>query len=329
MRRRLLAPVVLAALLGAPSSASAFELPLSLETIFSGDLPLSAKTMFSGRNVYSPVVRDVAGGKAMWYGGWQTAADLASGDKIYRRLSTDGGATWGPPTAVLTRELMPGGAAAWRHVNDPTITLTGRPKPYTMFFTACRKVCDAQRGNEIWSAESGDGVTWTGLKVLMGGYPHPAEPSAISEPSGRQSWKVYFTPRAECGHVRMVSVDTRREAITTPQTVYRTSRPGSCLLNPEVKRLDSAWHLFYERADPGANRRDVEESESRSNTAWTGFKTRIENDGRTFCATIGPGIEPLAGARYNMYFGLTRRRSDGTCDVSHQRSIERWSWRKG
>jgi len=314
MRRAIILFAVVAALLGSAAGASA-------------DRVLEQRTLFAGRNVYSPVVENVAGGQAMWYGGWQSEKDLAGGDEIYRRFSSDGIA-WGAHTTVLTPADMPGGSAVWRHVNDPSITIDDGPKPYTMFFTACRNLCAATQGNEIWSAESVNGVNWTNLKPLLAGFPHPAEPSATVERSGAQEWKVYYTGRSECGKVKMVSVNAEREVISEPQTVLSTSRPASCLLNPEVKYFHSAWHIFYERADVWTNRRDIEESESDSNTSWTGFNKLIINSGPTYCATVGPGVLPLAGVSYDMFVGLTRRRSDGTCDVSHQGRIERWRWRR-
>jgi len=314
MWRAIILMAVVVALLGPATGASA-------------DRVLEQRTLFAGHNVYSPVVENVAGGQAMWYGGWQTKKDQAGGDKIYRRFSSDGIA-WGAHTTVLTPADMPGGSAAWRHVNDPSITIDGGPKPYTMFFTACRNPCAVTVGNEIWSAESVDGVNWTNLKPLLAGFPHPAEPSATAERSGAQEWKVYYTGRSECGKVKVVSVDAEREVIGEPQTVLSTSRPASCLLNPEVKYFHSAWHIFYERSDFGTNRRDIEESESDSNTSWRGFNKLIENDGPTYCATVGPGVRPLAGGNYDMFVGLTRRRSDGTCEVSYQGRIERWRWRR-
>ena len=314
MWRAIILMAVVVALLGPATGASA-------------DRVLEQRTLFAGHNVYSPVVENVAGGQAMWYGGWQSEKDLAGGDEIYRRFSSDGIA-WGAHTTVLTPADMPGGSAAWRHVNDPSITIDGGPKPYTMFFTACRNPCAVTVGNEIWSAESVNGVNWTNLKPLLAGFPHPAEPSATAERSGAQEWKVYYTGRSECGKVKVVSVDAEREVIGEPQTVLSTSRPASCLLNPEVKYFHSAWHIFYERSDFGTNRRDIEESESDSNTSWRGFNKLIENDGPTYCATVGLGVRPLAGGNYDMFVGLTRRRSDGTCEVSYQGRIERWRWRR-
>ncbi len=91
-----------------------------------------------------------------------------------------------------------------------------------------------------------------------------------------------------------------------------------------MQRLGDA----YERSDVGTNRRDIEESESDSNTSWTGFSKLINSHGPTYCGTVGPGVLPLAGGSYDMFVGVTRRRSDGTCDVSYQGRIDRWRWRR-
>lgn len=300
-------------------------LGLAAPPVASADSLLSFGGLFTGRNIYSPNTQAVSGGQVMWYGGWQTQADQTTGDKIYRRTANSAG-TWSAPTTVLTAASMPGGTASWRHVNDPSVTQTNKALPYTMFFTACRNPCGIASGAELWSAESANGVSWTNLKKLLGGWPHPAEPAAIVEPSGSQIWKVYYTDRAECQKIKVVSVNAARDAFNV-RTVHSTSQSFSCLLNPEVRFFNGNWHLFYER-DTLSITRDVEEAESSSNTSFSSFSTLIEFDENpTYCAAIGPGVRPVGGTDYDLDLGLTTRRPDGSCDVSFQENMVRARFR--
>jgi hypothetical protein len=311
-------------------------LPLGLASTATADRLVEARTLFTGRNIYAPAVIDSAapspnpfapllnvfGRYAMWYGGWQSESDEPH-DKIYRRVSQDN-SVWSDPVTVVTPAQLPGSHV---HVNDPSVTVTNRARPYTMFFTACSDPCGIAEGSEIWSAESSDGIAWTGFRRLRAHWSHPAEPSAVWAPSGRQVWKLYYTDRSECDKVRVVSVDAEREAFDV-RTVYHATQPLTCALNPEVKRFNGTWHLFYNGSPVGGGF-SIEEAGSSSNAGWSGYVPLIQNNGPRYCATVAPGVLPAGGADYDLYFGLTPRQPDGTCRVDDQRSIERWRFREG
>ena len=42
-----------------------------------------------------------------------------------------------------------------------------------------------------------------------------------------------------------------------------------------------------------------------------------------------PGILPETPTTYDLYFGLTPFTSSATCDVSQQKTIQRWLWQTG
>jgi hypothetical protein len=309
-------------------------LPLGLASTATADRLVEARTLFTGRNIYAPAVIDSAapspnpfapllnvfGRYAMWYGGWQSESDEPH-DKIYRRVSQDNG-TWSEPITVLTPAQLPGPPGFWQHVNDPSVTVTNRLKPYTMFLTACRNPCGIAEGNEIWSVESLDGITWTSPKPLLALPFHPAEPAALWERSGSQVWKVYFEDRADCQKIQVVSVNSRREAFDM-RTVYSTDQFGACLLNPEVRHFEGAWHLIYNRS-PEFN---IEDAASQSNTFWSAHEVLIDSARIGYCATAAPGVLPAAGDQYDLYFGLALREPDGSCDITQFRRMERWRFR--
>lgn len=314
---------------------------LSWVCLASADMLLSTHQLFTGRNVYAPtLIND--GTYKMWYGGWETQQDADAGkDKIYYRTSSDN-MTWSPPkTVLLPSDIGPNAV----HVNDPSVTKHWNARDskweYTMFYTVCISPC-SQADNQIWSSMSADGETWSFHQMLLSGASGPAEPAAIVDPETDGTfWKVYYVDRAtDPQKIKMARVDGARSAFSIVTVFTYTKALG--ISGAEVRQFNGKWHLFFNTffalSATQLDRVDIYKSESTSNVAWPTDTAEIliENTGATYCATITPGVLPTGGRggnlyfgledRYDLYFGLTPRQADGSCDISKQGSIERWYW---
>jgi hypothetical protein len=153
-----------------------------------------------------------------------------------------------------------------------------------------------------------------------------AEPSIIidQQPSGA-FWKVYYVERSDPLRVKMANVNGNR-AVISMQTVYTYTGQG-VISNPEVKFLNNTWQLFY-NVNKG-NTVDIYKTVSISNTYWASSpgEAVIINSGAPYCATMTPGLLPVSGSDYDLYFALTNDSSAGGCDLTKQQSIHRWRMR--
>ena len=291
----------------------------------SGALTVSSmSTLFAGRNIYAPTViyDEQEGVYKMWYGGWQSSYD-APNDRIYYRYSFDS-VNWSVPTTVIS----PFGVHyAGVHANDPSVTKTyneiTNAWQYTIFYTLCYGGCsDAE--SEIWSAVSGDGVNWYYHQSVL---PNGAtNPSVIYEPDTNGAvWKLYYINRVEgAQEVKMVQVDGLRFAITTPISVFQ---PASTTVGDlEVRQIAGVWTLFYNKM--GATNVDLYFAESLDNASFPSSSPFIVTAGSPhFCAALTPGVLPLSGGSYKLFFSLTEMplNNQGNCDLQNRtQAIQLW-----
>jgi hypothetical protein len=303
------------------------------------DTYVAGQVLFSGKNVYgASILND--GGYHMWHSAWQVSS-IPQQDIIYYRKSADN-INWSSPTTVYrTTDLeasYPGITGKVTHVTDPSVTkhtngVTGEVQ-YTMFFTVCMSkvagsTCDAQKDNEIWSVVSNDGgKNWVLPKPLISGIPnvYASEPSAIiDQQSDGTFWKVYYDDRADSTKVRLVGVDGNRNVIRHYAPAISTT---ITLANPEVRYFNGQWHLFANVYGPGA--RDASgtmypttaniykvSSPDNTNFPATAARPIIVNGGVPYCGTIAPGIQPVGGNQYDIYFGLISNSVPGQgCDMA-------------
>lgn len=300
---------------------------LTLGLTAHADSVLSMNYAIGGRNIYASSLLADNGAYVMWYGGWQSDGDLPN-DKIYMATSPDDN-TWTTNGMVLYPQQVAPNAV---HVNDPSVTkhfnaATGTWQ-YTMFYTVCVNSC-GQADNQIWSSVSSDGVYWVNHQQLLAGPSGPAEPSAVIDPqSDGTFWKVYYVDRMDPTNVKVAYVNGNRGATAVS---YAYFGPGGAIANPEVQNFNGKWHLFFNAyfatSDGRMDHADIYKVESATNTSWSGPpEVLISNTGPTYCGTFAPGVLPVGGNQYDMFFGLTARAADGTCPTSEQRSIQRWRW---
>lgn len=292
------------------------------------DSLIESRALFSGANIYSPTVLTDGATHKMWYSAWQVAGNF--NDRIYYRTSTDRN-TWSAYQEVLSPAMLGSNVT---HVTDPSVTkhwnaLSGQYQ-YTMFYTVCMKfppqqTCDPQAGNQVWSSVSSNGIQWSGHKVLLSSGLGSAEPSAIIDQQADGSfWKVYYEDRLHAGVIKVAKVDGNRNAISTA-IVYTSNET---MANPEVQYFNGQWHLFFNVYTGSFNgyplRGDIKKAIGATNTSFYNAQTLIANSGAPFCATIGPGITPVSGNTYDLYFGLNPTQPNGTCDFTKNTAIHRW-----
>lgn len=272
-------------------------------------------TMFYEWNIYAPSVLKEDGIYKIWYGGWHTKDD--SQDRMFYRTSIDN-VTWSEPSVILTpRQIGPEAV----HVNDPSVTtyVVDGKKQYAMFYTVCVAPCE-QGDNQLWSSFSTDGLRWKQHQVLLA---HsdlgPAEPSAVVDPEPDGTfWKVYYVDRYDDHHVKMIRVDKNRK-ILSKQIVYTHH---SAISGAEVKKIDGNWHLFFNAWFK--SHVDIYSAVSKINTSWpTRYKIIIQNKGKFSCGALTPGVLPLEGPYYDLYFGRAAGADNEVCHVDRQGSIDR------
>lgn len=301
---------------------------VALSGTAAADSLIEARSLFVGANVYAPTVITDGATHKMWYSAWQVAGNY--NDRIYYRTSNDQN-TWSAYQEVLSPVML---GANVTHVTDPSVTkhwnaLSGQYQ-YTMFYTACvtsssQQSCDPQAGNQVWSSVSSDGINWVGHKMLLSSGLGSSEPSAIidQQPDGT-FWKVYYEDRLDPGSIKMAKVDGNRNAIAA-SVVYTGTET---VANPEVRYFNGEWHLFFNVYTGVLNgyplRGDIKKATGATNTNFYNAQTVVANSGSPFCATIGPGVEPVSGNTYDLYFGLNATQPDGTCDFTKNTSIQRW-----
>jgi hypothetical protein len=295
-----------------------FFLLLSVSDYAFSDTPESISSLFSGKNIYAPSVLS-DGQYKMWYGGWQTQADYPN-DLIYYRSSANN-ETWSSPVVVL-RPIDIGTNVV--HVNDPSVTKhfnqSNGKWQYTMFYTVCVSPCN-QQDNQVWSSTSPDGTHWGNHKVLLAGGFGSAEPSAILQTGINGAfWRVYYVDRTDASRVKFVNVNGNREAIST---AIAYTHPGT-ISGVEVRYINNQWQMFFNVFY--TDRVDIFKTISSTNDTWVNFEPLIVNTGATFCGTLTPAILDAGPGKYFLYFGLTKREINGSCDLTKQTSIEKWKW---
>ncbi len=312
--------ITLAALLGA---LAIFALPASADTV------IARYTQFTGRNIYSPdVLYDSRiDNYVMWSGGWQSSVN-GGHDYIYYRESTNHSPnSWGAPqTAIVPADI----GSNVSHVNDPSVTefangVTGQVQ-YTMFFTVCMSPCIQGGDNQIWSAVSNNGISWTGYQVLLSGESSgPADPSALYTSSGSGVWLVYYANRlGNCNDMNAAVVDGSRGA-TSISTVFSVS--SGCVSAPSVANFTDAagdWHLFYDGGTT-VNVFDIYEAKSSSDLSWKTSSLLIANSSSgPICGTATPFALPAGGQDYELYFGELAATSAGCTESDNFTSIQGW-----
>jgi hypothetical protein len=295
------------------------------------DTVLNQYSLFSGTDIYSPTVffDQQAGIYKMWYGGWQSCGNLNCHDQIYYRTSTDA-VHWSGFSTVVTSSQI--GSNIYS-VNDPSVTKhfnnTNQKYQYTMFFTACVNPCSSPADNQLWSATSGDGISWVYPQQIITGGSGSATPSAIIDPQANGTfWKIYYTNTGnDTIDVFMAEVDGNRYYLGS-QLVFTYNMSNQAIANPEVRNVNGSWELFFNIY--GGNMANIAKTVSTVNTSWpTNTSTLlIDNSGPTYCGTIAPGVYALSNGQYQMYFGLTPRQSNGTCDLTKQGTIDLWTWQQ-
>lgn len=288
------------------------------------DSVTSMHIAFWSINVYSATVILDNGVYKMWYGGWESPGQW--NDAIYYRTSADG-VTWSnSQTVVVPGRVLAGAVDA----NDPTVTkhynAISKQYQYTMFYTLCVAPCDGDHpsNNQTWSAVSSDGVFWQYHKPLMTTN-GASEPSAII--TGPQQdgtfWQVYYMDVAGTNkQVSMANVSGDRTVLKT-RVVYTTHQT---LANPEVRQIGGNWVLFTNVYTP-QGRADIYNIQSNSNLSWAGaLQPVVVNNGPAICATYAPGVLPLTGNAYAMYFGNTHTNpSTSGCSSSQSTSMQAWT----
>lgn len=290
---------------------------LLITSVAYADTVLQMHALFGGTNIYAPTVILDGATYKMWYGGWQVPG---AQDKIYFRTSANN-SNWSAPMTVLVPSQIGPGVL---HVNDPSVTKhfnqTNGQLQYTMFYTVCMLPCE-QQDNQIWSSTSSNGITWTHHQPLLNDAVGSAEPSAIIEPGAGGFWKVYYVDRLDATKVKMIRVDGNRNRVSEPQVVYQHS--GGAISGVEVRQIGGTWHLFFNAFF--VDKVDIYRTESASNELWpSAFTILIENSGPAFCGTLTPGVLPASDVQYDLYYGLTPRSADGSCNLTQQQSIQRW-----
>jgi len=307
-------------------------------TFANADTYVGGQFVFSGKNVYGPsVIND--GGYQMWHSAWQD--NWVVNDTIYYRTSTDN-VTWTNAVAVYSpQELeaaVPSLAGLIEHVTDPSVTkhingVTGQVQ-YTMFFTVCKRTsvstpCDVQSGNEIWSAVSSDGQHWFYPQALItGSSGHWAsEPSAVIDPQPNGTfWKVYYDDRTDSSKVKMVGVGGNRSVVYDYGAVL-TSSPPVTLANPEVKYFNGQWHLFANHYTSNGQLANIYKVQSSSNESFdfNAAQGVVMNAGVPYCGTVAPGVLPVGGNQYDIYFGLIENNQPGaTCNMAANTNMVRF-----
>jgi hypothetical protein len=286
------------------------------------DSVISTHIAFWSINVYSPTVILDNGVYKMWYGGWESLGQ--SNDAIYYRTSTDGINWTNPQTMVEAGKVLTGAVDA----NDPSVTKhynsISKQYQYTMFYTLCVAPCLSPGDNQTWSAVSSDGVFWQYHKPLMTTN-GASEPSAVI--TGPQVdgtfWQVYYMNVAGTNNqVYMANVNGDR-TVLQQRVVYTTNKT---LANPEVREAGGRWILFTNFYTP-QGRADIYNIQSSSNLSWTGeLQPVVVNNGPDICATYAPGVLPLNGNTYALYFGDTQTSSSNPgCSSDRSTSIQAWT----
>lgn len=312
---------------------------VGVATLASADTYINGQNVFDGKNVYgASVLND--GTYKMWHSAWQESWE--SQDTIYYRTSSDN-ASWSNAFPVYKAAWLeasaPSMAGLVEHVTDPSVTrhvngVTGQVQ-YTMFFTICKRPavgvpCDVQAGNEIWSVVSSDGVGWQYPQPLITGSSGKwaSEPSAVidQQPNGT-FWKVYYDDRVDSTKVKMVGVDGNRNVVYDYGAVLTTSNPPMTLANPEVKYFNGQWHLFVNHYVPNGTVANIYKVTSSSNESFSVGAAQgiVINGGVPYCGTVAPGVLPVGGNQYDIYFGLIENSIPGaTCNMSANKHMVRY-----
>ena len=287
------------------------------------DSVTSMHIAFWSTNVYSATVILDNGVYKMWYGGWESPGQW--NDAIYYRTSADDVNWSNPQTVVVPGKVLTGAVDA----NDPTVTkhynAISKQYQYTMFYTLCVAPCNGDpSNNQTWSAVSSDGVFWQYHKRLMTTH-GASEPSAII--AGPQQdgtfWQVYYMDVAGTNkQVSMANVSGDR-TVLQQRAVYTTNQT---LANPEVRQIGGQWVLFTNVYTP-QGRADIYNIQSNSNLSWAGeLQPVVVNSGPAICATFAPGVLPITGNTYAMYFGNTHTNpSTSACSSSQSTSMQAWT----
>jgi hypothetical protein len=178
---------------------------------------------------------------------------------------------------------------------------------------------------------SGDGIHWVYPQQIITGGNGPAEPSAVIDPQSNGTfWKVYYMNSGNDGtNVWMAEIDGNRNFLGT-QIVY-TFPVGYTIGNPEVRNINGTWKLVFNifQSGPSGTEVNIGNVASGTNTQWpSSFSYLIGNGGLGICGTIAPGLYPLTGGQYQLYFGQTPRQSNGSCDISQQTTMQMWTWQQ-
>ena len=292
------------------------------------DVVTKMQVSFKGYNIYAPSIllnsyREIDF-YSLWYSGWQKQSNY---DTIYYRASLNG-SNWSDPYKIISpMDIGPN----YIHVGDPNVTKhfnkTNQTWQYTMFYTACMEPCN-QEDNEIWSAVSNNGLKWVHHQMLLAGPPGPAEPSAIIDPSYDGTfWKVYYVDRLDPIKVKMARVDADRHAFAV-SVVYQPANILGALANPEVRKLNNTWNLFFNFyiGDP-LDHVLICKSGSASNEQWNNdYDIVIDNNHSDISSTTTPGILPINDNEYLLFFGLVHLSDDYSCNLAKHSSIHQWTF---
>lgn len=283
--------------------------------------PLSTDVLLTGlRSVYSPSVHVCDGVKRMWLGGWLTEADVGP-DQLY--MSEQGGQTWTTPTPILwTNAGYPPGKKPGFHVNDPSIVQPpstqgiDRSRWLYMYYTALddRFASDTtlqtQRNVTGFASSIDCGRTWTDhgiiIDVIEGGDGFGAwSPSALVV--GEEIWVYYHTGNpsfAQRNLFRMRLHANGSQKLSSPERLqFAVSESPSVVgSNLDVSRQGAQFVMVANTFDLRAVVRYV----SHEGLSWV---THPQDVNPIVAVTPGkliltPHVEPLAGDRYRLYFGL-------------------------